>query len=197
MENRCHVCLDRTQDEDCCSSCQSRVLMALVELPSLYVSLHLEFSPYTAKARTETLAARKEWKYRGVPAPMRLSLLSQGERCVQAAYEWGIYSTPLAIPREPVRPGFLLQKICCALVAGMPGVLRTREEGEKAAYLCEAFRGCQSILGISFVGASSAIRTPCPECDLRSVVSSGDGAMACRSCSTCWTKEEFDRASRN
>lgn len=179
--NKCTVCGEHISAGTSCDVCVTSLTRTLSGFPVLYVQLHRYFTAIGDKPRTEIGFDRKEWKYRNPPTILRMALISQAERCVQVVHNWAIYSVPCAIPRNAVRPGFLLQRLCVALSRDVPGALSTCEEGERANAVQHLYMECKLQLS-GEEKIAGKVASPCPACNLRSLERTVGNHLSCRSC---------------
>lgn len=142
MDNTCHICTDRMgSDELCCDNCTAKLCMTLRQLPHVYVQLYIE--SLQSGSRAGTPSDRRKWKYRTHPAPLKFGALDLANRCLRTVHDWAMSAVPSAVPRRPVRQGFLLQSLCAALHADITWALSTREAVQQAAQTYEAFIACK------------------------------------------------------
>ncbi len=167
----------------CCPACLSNLREALDNLPHLYVRLHLE-SPSSPCKSAEVPATRLPWKYRTAPSPLRLPLLTHATTCVHAVHTWAAHTLPGSLPLHPLRPGPLLQHLCQALSAELPTTVRTLDDATDASVTWVAYQRARFLLG--YDEPARPLPTPCPNCDLRSLIRLSDGAVTCRSCAAHW-----------
>ncbi|WP_188273844.1 hypothetical protein [Streptomyces sp. CBMA152] len=167
-----------------CAWCLRRLHRAVTRLPLLYVHLHRALAPGTPHRRLEHAANSLPWAYRGKPSPLRLALLAHAEHCVATASDWARSTAPDLIPGHQVRPGYLLQTICVAFAANLPGYILSPADGRHAHDLSTAYTRALRLLGHD--EPSRPLPTPCPSCDLRSLVIDTDGLVTCRSCPGTW-----------
>lgn len=167
-----------------CTACITRLERALQSLPALYVRLHMELPNGNHRRLIEQPANPTPWKSRERHLPLRLPLLEHSSRCVSAVRNWGEVAVPDQIPTDPVRPGYLLQHLCQALLGDIQAAIRTRDESHYARKVWDVYRTARRLLQCEPL--MRHLPDLCPVCDLRSMVYRGNGFVFCRSCSARW-----------
>ncbi len=180
----CHVPLEDDLRPWICGVCVVRLEWAVQGLPGLYVGLHVELPLGTRERRLDRLTSRTPWRSRELSTPLRLSLLEHASRCVDAIRHWGLRAVPDSIPAEPVRPGYLLQTVCAALEADLSRAVRTEENVVRARKVWTAYARARRLLGRE--EPPRRLKTACPSCHLRALISADGGAVVCRSCTARW-----------
>ncbi|MEU5431593.1 hypothetical protein AB0H73_39175 [Streptomyces olivoreticuli] len=182
MEAACLICTTPLQRDipsfPTCSACLARLQQALHRLPALYAQMHTEL-PHPASHAPTARPTPVSWKYRPVPAPLSMPLLTHADHTVRTVHAWALSALPRALPTTPVRPGYLLQHLCRHLARAMPEALRPPVQPDHPQAVWNAYLRALQLLQQD--STPQRLSTPCPVCDLRALYQDSTGTT-CRSC---------------
>ncbi|MGW1075939.1 hypothetical protein [Streptomyces sp. NPDC002537] len=183
MEATCLVCATPLQEDapsfPACSTCIARLRQALDRLPALYVQMHTELPHPASRTPATARPAPLPWKYRPVPVPLNMPLLTHADHTVRTVHAWALYALPRALPTTPVRPGYLLQHLCRQLTRSMPASLQPPVLPDHPQAVWNSYLRAVQLLQQE--STPQRLSTPCPVCDLRALYQDSTGTT-CRSC---------------
>ncbi|ANZ21695.1 hypothetical protein SNOUR_42340 [Streptomyces noursei ATCC 11455] len=194
MERYCIICTTAptsSDDTSICLGCQRRLRGALNRFPQLYVQLYVEL-PRVPRGSLNQPPIRTPWKSREKTTPLRLPLLDHAQRCIDVLRAWAAYAIPDLVPEEAVRPGRLFQDLCYALAADLPTAVTSVEGGRHADRTWTAYIVARRLLGEADLARQ--LSTPCPNCQMRALLSIDNYIVICRSCRAHWPTETWHAA---